>query len=270
MTGLNHTTGTFTRITAGDIVNDGGRSSGACWGDYDNDGHLDLFVTNWAGENNFLYHNNGDGTFEKITTGSIVNDGGWSRGCTWGDYDNDGFLDLFVSNDGGGNFLYHNEGGTAFTRVLDTPIASDGGNCYGTAWVDYDNDGWLDLFVARHTNDNNLLYHNKGNGVFEKITTGAIVNDGGYSASVSWGDYDGDGCVDLFVANVNNQPNFLYHNNCDGSFSKITAGPIATDVGFSSTSNWVDYDNDGDLDLFVGNWYAGQLPVPQRRRWHVH
>ena len=101
-----------------------------------------------------------------------------------------------------------------------------------------------------------MLYHNKGNGVFEKITTGAIVNDGGYSASVSWGDYDGDGCVDLFVANVNNQPNFLYHNNCDGSFSKITAGPVATDVGFSSTSNWVDYDNDGDLDLFVGNWHV--------------
>ncbi len=259
VTGLNLASGTstvtFTRITAGDIVNDKGNFSGACWGDYDNDGYVDLFVTNWTG-NNALYHNNRDGAFTKITSGRIVNDGGSSRSCTWGDYDNDGFADLFVSNDGGGNFLYHNEGGATFTRVLTGPIASDGGNCYGASWADYDNDGWLDLFVARHTNDDNLLYHNKRDGTFEKITAGAIVNDGGYSVSASWGDYDGDGCVDLFVGNVNNQPHFLYHNNCDGSFDRITAGSIATDVGFSTTSNWVDYDNDSDLDLFVGNWHA--------------
>ena len=257
VTGLSVTTDadTFTRITSGDIVNEGGRSTGACWGDYDNDGYFDLFVANWAGENNFLYHNKGDGTFEKITSGRIVNDGGWSRSCTWGDYDNDGFADLAVSDDGGGIFLYHNEGGASFTRVLDTPIAQDYGNCYGISWADYDNDGWLDLFVARHTNANNLLYHNKRDGTFEKITDGAIVNDGGYSVPVSWGDYDADGCVDLFVGNVNDQSNFLYHNNCHGGFDKITDGPIATDIGFSSTSNWVDYDNDGDLDLFVGNWY---------------
>lgn len=257
VTGLSVTTDTdtFTRITSGDIVNEGGRSTGACWGDYDNDGYFDLFVANWAGENNFLYHNSGDGTFEKITSGSVVNDGGSSRSCTWGDYDNDGFADLAVSDDGGGIFLYHNEDGASFTRVLDTPIAQDYGNCYGISWADYDNDGWLDLFVARHTNDSNLLYHNKGNGVFEKITDGAIVNDGGYSVPVSWGDYDADGCVDLFVGNVNDQSSFLYHNNCNGSFDRITHGPIAADVGFSTTSNWVDYDNDGDLDLFVGNWY---------------
>ena len=246
---------TFTRITAGDIVNDRGNFSGACWGDFDNDGHLDLFVTNWTG-NNVLYHNNGDGAFTKVTSGRIVNDGGSSRSCSWGDYDNDGFIDLAVSDDGGGIFLYHNEAGASFTRVLDTPIAQDYGNCYGISWADYDNDGWLDLFVARHTNANNLLYHNKRDGTFEKITDGAIVNDGGYSVPVSWGDYDADGCVDLFVGNVNSQPPFLYHNNCDGRFDRITIGPIATDVGFSTTSNWVDYDNDGDLDLFVGNWYT--------------
>jgi len=245
----------FTRITTGAIVNDTtGTSSGACWGDYDDDGYLDLFVANWGGEDNFLYHNNRDGTFEKITSGAIVNDGGWSRGCTWGDYDNDGFLDLFVSNDGGGNFLYHNEGGTSFTRVFTGPIAQDGGNCYGVAWVDYDDDGWLDLFVARHTNADNLLYHNLGNGTFERISEGDIVHDGGYSISVSWGDYDDDGCVDLFVANVNDQDNLLYHNNCDGTFTKITDSPITTDGGVSPSSNWVDYDNDQDLDLFVANW----------------
>jgi hypothetical protein len=182
-----------------------------------------------------------------------VNDHGWSRGCTWGDYDNDGFLDLFVSNDGGRNFLYHNEGGTSFTRVFTGPIAQDAGNCYGTAWVDYDNDGWLDLFVARHTNADNLLYHNLGDGTFEKITEGDIVHDGGYSVSASPGDYDDDGCVDLFVGNVNDQDNLLYCNNCDGTFAKIIDSPITTDDGFSGSSNWVDYDNDQDLDLFVAN-----------------
>lgn len=245
---------TFTRITTGDIVNEGGHSSGACWGDYDNDGYPDLFVANWEGQNNFLYHNHGDGMFEKITTGRIVNDGGWSRSCTWGDYDNDGFADLAVSDDGGGIFLYHNEGGASFTRVQDTPIAQDYGNCYGISWADYDNDGWLDLFVARHTDAPDLLYHNHGNGTFEKITTGPAVNDSGASVPVSWGDYDGDGCVDLFVGTINGQqPNFLYRNNCNGSFNRIMEGPIATDRSASSTSNWVDYDNDGDLDLFVGN-----------------
>jgi hypothetical protein len=250
---------TFTKITEGNIVNDGGNSSGACWGDYDNDTYLDLVVTNWAGQNNFLYHNRGDGTFEKITTGPVVNGHGSSRGCTWGDYDNDGYIDLAISDDGAGIFLYHNEDGTSFTRVLNTPIAQDRGNCYGISWIDYNNDGWLDLFVARHTNANNLLYRNKGDGTFEKITTGPMVNNQGYSASVSWGDYDGDGCIDLFVGNVNDQPNFLYHNNCRGNFTRITAEPFASDGGFSTTSNWVDYDNDGDLDLFVGNGYENNF-----------
>jgi hypothetical protein len=242
---------TFTRVITGEIVTDSAWSSGACWGDYGNDGWLDLFVANWAGQNDFLYHNNQDGTFQKITGGPVVNDGGWSRGCTWGDYDNDGYVDLFVSNDGGFNFLYHNEGGTSFTRVLTGPIAGDAGFNYGSAWLDYDNDGWLDLFVARHGNDDNLLYHNLGDGTFEKVTAGAIVHDGGYSASASPGDYDDDGCVDLFVGNTNGQYSFLYHNNCDGTFTRITDSPATLDETYSSSSNWVDYDNDGDLDLFV-------------------
>jgi len=103
--------GTFTRIIAGTIVTDGGSSVGCTWGDYDNDGYLDLFVSNAANERNFLYRNNGDGTFGRILSGNIVTDGGDSIGCVWGDYDNDGFLDLFVANRAGqNNFLYHNDG----------------------------------------------------------------------------------------------------------------------------------------------------------------
>ena len=109
----NNGDGTFTKITTGDIVTDGGQSVGSGWGDYDNDGDLDLFVTNRWGEDNFLYSNNGDGTFTKVTTGNIVTDGSYSGGGSWGDYDNDGDLDLFVANGGGSsqnNFLYANNG----------------------------------------------------------------------------------------------------------------------------------------------------------------
>ena len=107
----NNGDGTFTSLTslpANDPENQGGASHGCNWGDYDNDGWLDLFVANRVGQNDFLYHNNGDGTFTKITNSIAVNDGGYSWAAAWGDYDNDGFLDLFVANIAGANFLYHN------------------------------------------------------------------------------------------------------------------------------------------------------------------
>jgi hypothetical protein len=104
----NNGDGTFTKVTSGAVVTDGGTSRGCAWGDYDNDGDLDLFVANGINtppdENNFLYTNNGDGTFTKVTSGDVVTDGGFSLGCAWGDYDSDGDLDLFVANSGN-NFL---------------------------------------------------------------------------------------------------------------------------------------------------------------------
>src|SRR5437667_449126 len=107
----------FTAITNGAVVTDHGDSTGCAWADYDNDGYLDLFVANEQNQNNFLFHNNGDGTFSKSTSGNIVNDGGASYGCAWGDYDNDGFLDLFVANLNQNNFLYHNNRDGTFTRI---------------------------------------------------------------------------------------------------------------------------------------------------------
>jgi len=245
---------TFTKIITGAIVNDGGNSAGSAWGDYDNDGDLDLFVANRE-ENNFLYRNNGNGTFTKITSGAIVNDLGDSRGGSWGDYNNDGDLDLFVANWGENNFLYQNNGDGSFTRITEGAIVNEWGFSSGGCWGDYDNDGDLDLFVANYWNENNFLYQNNGDGSFTKITSGVIVNDHGYSYGSSWGDYDNDSDLDLFVANGDNHNNFLYQNNGNGSFKRIIEGVIVND-GDSYGSSWGDYDNDGDLDLFVANDYS--------------
>ncbi|MFC1570128.1 FG-GAP repeat domain-containing protein, partial [bacterium] len=230
-----------------------GYSQGCAWGDYDHDGDPDLFVANMNGENNDLYNNQGDGTFDKITVGDIVTLGSSSSGACWGDYDNDGDEDLFVANTNGeNNFLYRNEGDGTFFRVLGGIVPDDGGNSWGCAWGDYDNDGWLDLFVANR-NENNTLYHNTGNIYFTKVTEGPVVTDGGVSTSGHWCDYDLDGDLDLFVANTGWNANFLYDNNGDGTFTKVTSGPVVEDAAESSGGSWGDYNNDGYPDLYVPN-----------------
>jgi hypothetical protein len=243
----------FTVITNGPVVNDHGDSTGCAWGDYDNDGNLDLFVSNFGTPFNYLYRNQGDGTFARVTTGAIATDDTNSEGATWGDYDNDGFLDLFVAVGLGGNdLLYRNNGDGSFTKIAADPVVQSAGNSRGCAWGDYDNDGHLDLFVANEQGQNNFLFHNNGGGAFTKINFGSIVNDGGASYGCAWGDYDNDGYLDLFVANLN-QNNFLYHNNRDGTFTRVTSGRIVSDGGASQGCAWGDYDNDGLLDLFVAN-----------------
>lgn len=260
---LNSGGSSFTKITTGQIVTDPSGSWGSSTIDYDLDGNLDIFVANFN-QNNALYKGNGDGTFTKITTGSIVTDGGASIGCSWGDYDNDGYSDLFVANSnfgaGQNNFLYHNNGNGTFTKITSGPIVTDGGNSTGGSWADYDNDGDLDLYVTNYFGEDNFLYNNDGSGNFTKVTTGIIVNDGGDAVCSAWGDYNNDGFIDLFVSNDNNQNNYLYTNNGDGSFTKVTTGDIVSNGGRSNGSSWGDYDNDGDIDLYVTN---GDQPTPQ-------
>ena len=242
----------FNRITAQPVAEDGGKSSGACWADYDNDGDPDLFVANLGDENNFLYRNNGDGTFQKIDNGPVVNDGGDSNGAAWGDYDADGWVDLFVANKGQDNFLYHNNGNGTFTRITAGNVVTDGGASTGGSWCDYDLDGDLDLFVANTGLQTNFLYNNNGDGTFTRITSGAIVEDGFESYGASWGDYNGDGYPDLYVPH-SGQNNCLYRNNMNGTFLKITYGDLVKDGLRSKSSGWGDVDKDGDLDLFVSN-----------------
>ena len=253
---------TFTKITGSPIVNDNEKSDGSTWADFDNDGDLDAFVVNWYGDNNMFYWNNGNGTFTQSFAGPLVNDGGFSETAGWGDYDNDGFVDLYVSNSGGDlkNFLYHNNGDSTFTKITTGDMVNDTYHSRGNTWVDYDNDGDEDMFVVNENGENNSLYKNMlketASPDFMKITSGAIVNDGGDSWSASWGDYDNDGDQDVFVANQADQNNFLYRNNGDGTFTKITSGILVNDGGRSASSAWGDVDNDGDLDLFVTNAYG--------------
>lgn len=254
----------FQKVTSGQIVTDLNSSDRCAWGDYDNDGYIDLVVSSYNDNSQstnyplLLYHNNGDGTFTRVTTGPIANYMGKTFGVAWGDYDNDGRLDLFVCVEfGGNNLLFHNEGNGNFTQITTGSIVNDGGSSECCSWCDYDKDGWIDLFVGNNYNENNFLYHNNGNGTFTKVTTGSIVNDGGYSRGSSWGDYDNDGWPDLFVVNYQGENDFLYHNNGNGTFTRINTGPEVNDGLWGSGCTWGDYDNDGRLDLYVTNTTQG-------------
>ena len=193
-------------------------------------------------------------TFEWIQRGDAVEDAGVSGGLAWGDFDNDGDPDLYVANwRGQQNLLYRNLEGT-LTRVKDDPVVTDSAWSSGAAWGDYDGDGDLDLFVANQRNEHNQLYRNDGPDGFARVEDGDIVSDYGDSHSAAWGDYDGDGDLDLVVANSSKQPNFLYRNTGDATFERVRDTGWTSDLENSFGVAWADYDDDGDLDLFVANY----------------
>ncbi|RMH71756.1 MAG: VCBS repeat-containing protein, partial [Gemmatimonadetes bacterium] len=241
--------GSFSRVQAGAITTDSESSTSANWGDYNNDGYPDLYVTNCCGEPNSLYQNNGDGTFRKITEGAIVTDAYSSWSSAWGDYDNDGDLDLFVVNTNAQhNALYQNEKGT-FVKVNHPLLSNDDGNSQSCTWVDYDRDGYLDLFVT-NIGQVNYFYQNMGDGRFQRITNQIITSELNDSWNAVWGDFNQDGFEDVFIAN--NRANTLYQNYHGQGFVQVALGDsLPEDVSWNGA--WGDYDGDGDLDLFVAN-----------------
>lgn len=176
-------------------------SAGAAAADYDGDGWPDLFVANIQISNS-LFHGRGDGTFDRVTTGPIATEPQLSGAAmgTWADYDNDGDLDLFVTHGQPEHVLYRNDGGGVLTRVRLPVVAEAGGFCVGTVFADFDNDGWLDLLIARRQ-AGQLLFHSTGDGGFEAVTTGPIANRATGANGVAVADYDLDGDLDVLLTN---------------------------------------------------------------------
>ena len=236
---------------------DGGR--GSAWGDYDNDGDLDIVAVGTY-QPHTLYRNNGDGTFTNVADQAGIADprGGW--GSLFADYDNDGYLDLYVTRGGWSgaaeNTLYHNNGDGTFTDVTHTAGVADPQSSFCAAWADYDNDGYLDLYISDGVIGDgaaNVLYHNNGDGTFTNTADMAGVANTGNSLGTAWGDYDKDGHIDLHVVNYG-QSNVLYRNNGDGTFTDVTAtAGMNLSVTDAFVTFFLDVDNDADLDIFISN-----------------
>ena len=261
----NNGDGTFSADTLNSIFTTTGPSIACVWGDYNNDGNVDLYICNIGTSpdttaKNFLFRNDGAGVFTRITEGDIVNDMDWSLGAAWADYDNDGFIDLYVANFQTPNCLYHNNAGRSFTKITEGEAVTDNFNTYSASWSDYDNDGYQDLFVVNYfysslPGQNDCLYHNNGDGTFTKNTTALIANDNALTQSSSWGDFNNDGNIDLFVSSNDYdviKHNYLYKNEGNGNFRLMNATP-STDASTSFGSSWLDVNNDGFLDLYVSN-----------------
>lgn len=222
---------------------------GGSFADYDNDAKADLFMCNYFPTRYNELHKNGTSGFTKEIATAVPLEANSSLGPTWADYDQDGFMDLFVPNGiGKNNSLFHNDGNGTFSKASNI-INSEGGKSVGSCWGDIDNDGDLDLFVTNSNSSKNFLYKNLGNGNFQKITD-SIVNQGGSSHGCSFADIDNDGDLDLFVTNDKIRK-FLYFNDGLGNFTENRDEMITYNFGLSFGHSWSDFDHDGDLDLAV-------------------
>jgi hypothetical protein len=271
--------------------------SGVALFDYDNDGRLDIFLINAAPLTdsmptdaipqktepaywNRLYHQKSDGTFEDVTEKAGLQGVGYGMGVAVGDYDNDGYEDLYVTAYGG-NRLYHNNGNGTFSDVTEKAGVGASGWSTSAAWVDLDNDGLLDLVVLRYLKwdfkdifcgehregyraychpdlfqpISPLVYHNDGNGKFSEVSAAVGLSKPGKGLGIAIADYDRDGRIDLFIAN-DSMSEFLYHNKKTGGFEEVgLASEVAVDSDGHTYAgmgvDFADYDNDGFPDIVV-------------------
>ena len=275
----------FEDVTDRARVGDGGYGMGVAVGDYNNDGFVDLFVTNFG--RNALYRNERDGTFTEVSRAAGVDDDRWGTSAAFFDFDRDGYLDLFVVNyvdfrvsenpvcrpTGVRDYchpssfgpqvdiLYRNRGDGTFADVTESAgIHHAYGSGLGVAVVDFDDDGWLDVYVANDGNENQL-WRNRGNGTLEDVALfGGVALNGDGAAEAGMGvavdDFDRDGDSDILVTHLRDETNTLYENQGNGLFDDTT---FARGLGYPSLSttafgvHWLDFDNDGLSDLFIAN-----------------
>ncbi len=238
----------FVHVT-GTPLDEAGTGRGCAWGDYDDDGDLDVYVART--DTNSLYRNDGPLTFTDVTTPLLAGPGASSSGPSWVDFDGDGDIDLF--NPTGTHYpnrLLRNDGTAGFVDVTAGGL-TDSLWAMSSSWVDYDNDGDPDVYICGP--DPNRLYRNDGNGVFVDVTTPPLDDPGG-GHGAAWSDLDNDGHWDLYITNFWEE-NRLFHNRGEGWFADVTYGWLG-DPRFSSGIAWGDYDNDGFEDLFWGNSLA--------------
>ncbi len=263
----------FIDVIDGAIGLDAEFSSGVSWGDYDNDHDIDMLVTNLSTVNSTtLYQNLGNGNFSRVNASPIGTAVTRAYSSVWGDYDNDGLLDVYISNGGTSisqpeyyqNFLFRNLGDPdfLFQHITSGSIASDSAYTWSSSWVDYDNDGDLDLHslaAQRLTSQTDVFYENDGLGNLTSKPMPFVDAQGSTTSGVgSWIDYDNDGDQDLFIAksgsDIGGEPNELYQNQLSetgtADFTQLTDGGIVNTLSFDFTASWGDYDNDGDPDLF--------------------
>ncbi len=231
--------------------------------DYDNDGWLDIAVTSAFGGAT-LYHNNGDGTFTDVSISSGLDTATNTFAVVAGDYNNDGFTDLYITRSGfyvGEGQLFRNNGDGTFTDVTKAAgLADVWGPAFTASWVDYDGDGLLDLFVANNLGGlverktPNRLFHNNGDGTFTEVPAEVSgLKTIWPTIGGAWGDYDNDGRMDLFLSNGLGRSQ-LFHNNGDGTFTDVSEAAGVSAMGFGSPAFWWDYDNDGWMDIGQFIW----------------
>jgi hypothetical protein len=289
----NRRDGTFEDVTSASGITHSQYGMGACAADYDNDGWTDLHVTTVG--SNALYRNNGGKAFTDVTRTAAVGAAGFSASCAFADVDRDGDVDLFVTSyvdarvdnnlfcgdttkklriychplnfDPLPDVLYRNNGDGTFTDITREAGMTLRGNGLGAVFGDYDDDGWIDLFVANDTTPN-FLYRNRQGRGFEEVALVSgvsVASDGKPRAGMGtdFGDYDGDGRLDLFVTNHELETHTLFRNLGDGLFEETTSRsgvgvPTLPYVGFGTL--FFDYDNDGDLDLAIVNGHVMNSP----------
>lgn len=245
----NNGDGTFSEIATESGISFWGDGVGAAFGDYDNDGDLDIYIpVNDSAD--LFFQNDGNGTFKDITKNVRISNIGRARSASFGDFDRDGYLDIYVVNEDMPNILYKNINGKFFNDVAQKMGVADTGPGRCAIWGDYDNDGDLDLYVTNKGTPN-ILYRNEGNG-FKDVTDFANVSADDESTGAAFADYDNDGYLDICVGG--NRRVFLFRNNKNGTFTDMSEIAGLQSSGTNCTPAFGDFDNDGYLDLYLAVW----------------